>query len=57
LIREAFKQIDDKKYWWAYTGDIKLMALAIKDIEIDEGYITDVKCKIKDVNEGKEEEI
>ncbi|MDR3291922.1 MAG: AAA family ATPase [Methanobrevibacter sp.] len=49
LINEAFKQIEYKKYWWAYTGKIKLMALALKDIKIDNGYITDVKCKIKDV--------
>jgi hypothetical protein len=25
------------------------MALALKDIEIDKGFITDVKCRIKDV--------
>jgi hypothetical protein len=55
LINEAFKQINKKsignkkKYWWAYTGEIKLMALGIKDIEIDDGYITDVKCQIKDI--------
>jgi hypothetical protein len=49
LINEAFKQIEHKKYWWAYTGEIKLMALALKDIKIDKGFITDVKCKIKDV--------
>ncbi|MDR1819251.1 MAG: ATP-binding protein [Methanobrevibacter sp.] len=49
LINEAFKQINSKKYWWAYTGDIKLMALALKDIEVDKGFITDVKCQIKDV--------
>jgi hypothetical protein len=49
LINEAFKQINEKKYWWAYTGEIKLMALAVKDIEIDDGYITDVKCQIKDI--------
>jgi len=48
LINEAFKQIEDKKYWWAYTGKIKLMALAIKDIEIGNGFTTDVKCEIKD---------
>lgn len=49
LINEAFKQINKKKYWWAYTGEIKLMALVVKDIEIDDGYITDVKCQIKDI--------
>jgi hypothetical protein len=25
------------------------MALALKDIKVDEGFITNVKCKIKDV--------
>ncbi|MDR2545029.1 MAG: AAA family ATPase [Methanobrevibacter sp.] len=54
LINEAFKQINKKKYWWAYTGEIKLMALAIKDIKIDDGYITNVKCQLKDIK--KEEE-
>jgi hypothetical protein len=49
LINDAFKQIEHKKYWWAYTGEIKLMALAVKDIKIDKGFITDVKCKIKDI--------
>jgi hypothetical protein len=49
LINETFKQIKDKKYWWAYTGQIKLMALVLKDIKIDKGFITNVKCKIKDV--------
>ncbi|MDR3290977.1 MAG: PD-(D/E)XK nuclease domain-containing protein [Methanobrevibacter sp.] len=49
LINKAFKQIEHKKYWWAYTGEIKLMALALKDIKIDKGVITDVKCRIKDV--------
>ncbi|MDR3291531.1 MAG: AAA family ATPase [Methanobrevibacter sp.] len=49
LINKAFKQIEHKKYWWAYTGEIKIMALALKDIKIDKGFITDVKCKIKDV--------
>ncbi|GAA5819801.1 MAG: AAA family ATPase [Methanobrevibacter sp. CfCl-M3] len=49
LINEAFKQIEHKKYWWAYTGKIKLMALALKDVEIDDGFITDVKCRVKDV--------
>jgi hypothetical protein len=53
LINEVFKQINEKKYWWAYTGEIKLMALAVKDIEIDDGYITDVKCQIKDVLKEK----
>ncbi|MDR1819645.1 MAG: AAA family ATPase [Methanobrevibacter sp.] len=49
LINEAFKQINKKKYWWAYTGEIKLMALAIKDIKIDDGYITNVKCQLKNI--------
>ncbi|MDR2545802.1 MAG: PD-(D/E)XK nuclease domain-containing protein [Methanobrevibacter sp.] len=53
LINEGFKQINEKKYWWAYTGEIKLMALALKDIKIDEGFITDVKCQIKDVLKEK----
>ncbi|KZX10661.1 ATP-binding protein [Methanobrevibacter filiformis] len=50
LIKEAFKQINRKKYWFAYGGSVKLMALALKDIYIDDGFITDVKCKIKEVN-------
>jgi hypothetical protein len=49
LINKSFKQIKDKKYWWAYTGQIKLMALVLKDIKIDKGFITKVKCKINDV--------
>ncbi|GAA5818416.1 MAG: AAA family ATPase [Methanobrevibacter sp. CfCl-M3] len=49
LINEAFKQIEDRKYWWAYTGKIKLMALAIKDIKIGNGFTTNVKCEIKDI--------
>ncbi|MDR3222943.1 MAG: AAA family ATPase [Methanobrevibacter sp.] len=53
LINEAFKQIEYKKYWWAYTDEIKLMALALKDIKIDKGFITDVKCKIKDIPNDK----
>jgi hypothetical protein len=54
LINESFKQIENKKYWWAYTDDIRLMALAIKDIKIDDGFTTDVKCKIKNIPDEKD---
>ncbi|WP_066971345.1 ATP-binding protein [Methanobrevibacter filiformis] len=49
LINEAFKQIEKKKYYWAFEDNIKLMAIALKDEYIDDGFITDVKCKIKKV--------
>ncbi|MDR3063595.1 MAG: AAA family ATPase, partial [Methanobrevibacter sp.] len=49
LIKEGFKQIERKKYWWAYDNEVKLMTIALKDEYIDNGFITHVKCKIKEV--------
>jgi len=48
LVNEGLKQIKDKKYYWAHTGNVKLLGLGLKDIKIKDGYITDVKCKIED---------
>ncbi|KZX10114.1 PD-(D/E)XK nuclease domain-containing protein [Methanobrevibacter filiformis] len=49
LINEGFKQIEKKKYYWAFEDNVKLMAIALKDEYIDKGFITNVKCKIKEV--------
>jgi predicted CopG family antitoxin len=48
LVNEGLKQIKDRKYYWGYSNNVKLLGLVIKDIEKDNGYITDIKCKIEE---------
>ncbi|KZX10751.1 ATP-binding protein [Methanobrevibacter filiformis] len=51
LLRESFEQIQNRKYWRPYKGnEIRLMALGLKDTEIDDMIFTDVKCKITNVS-------
>ncbi|KZX10153.1 ATP-binding protein [Methanobrevibacter curvatus] len=55
LIKDSFKQIQKKKYWRPYRGyEIRLMALGLKDTEIDDVVFTDVKCKILNVDKTKD---